>query len=147
MYYDNSLGWLTQHLYQIIHIFWQVCRVTPAWATKSRTAQVKSVANNNDCLEGIARAVWTDVNFFRTDDNVFRTDSPSHSNGCKFFFAQIARAMRTDANFFAQLARAVWMANAWHKHGYLCQNGKPWGTFSCERSHVRFWSPVAPWQS
>ena len=44
--------------------------MTPAQATKSRMAQVKSVADNNDCFERTARAV-------RTENNFFRTDSPS----------------------------------------------------------------------
>ena len=41
--------------------------MTPARATRSRTAQVKSVADNSDCFEQIARAVRTDDNFVHTD--------------------------------------------------------------------------------
>ena len=56
--------------------------MTPARVTKSRTARVKSVADNNDCFQRvtiffaqIARAVQMDAIFFRTD-------SPSPANGC-----------------------------------------------------------------
>ena len=87
-YPDNSLSWLTQHLYQIIYIFWQVCCVIPARATKSRMAQVKSAAENNDCFEQMARKVWT----------------------YDIFFAWTAQAIQTNAQCFQA-------ANAWHVNG------------------------------
>ena len=112
---DNSLGWLTQRLYQIIYIFWQVCCVTPALVTKSQKAQVKSTADNNDCFEQMAQAVQTDDIFFER---------------MTMFFARIAQAFQTNANFFAQMAWAVQTdaqsvrtTNAQHTHGYLCENG------------------------
>ena len=70
--------------------------MTPARVIKSRKAQVKSTADNNDCFERMAQAVQMDDNFFermtmfftriaqaiRTDANFYRTDGPSCSNGC-----------------------------------------------------------------
>ena len=83
------------------------CDSCPSNQVANSSSEIESASDNNYCFEQIARAVWTDDNFFewmtpffsriaqavRTDANFFRTDSPSCANGCKFFFMDSPRRL------------------------------------------------------